>query len=420
MIPNMTWQEGQIKDYYNMLLGLNDGNMDVNAFIATEYGEAFRNMLNIRFAIERDEQAQDAWFDSLGLGVRRFETEDYFTRWLLLFPKDWENSGRREALPLVFYMHGGGIPIDEELSMTGFPETAAKEGFLLVYAQNTNWQNTARILDYLAANVPVDLERVYLSGFSQGGQQVFSAFTHLPWKFAGASTTGTTIFLPHDCQDFPYTETELNRLREYRVPLYQMCGKCEPFYYAPLNYFSPPVFNSEITKGLPNVQRPEVTYRGKAVGRDPTRIYRADAGIGNALYASAGKVQNGKMSSKYNPPPGLPREETARWCVRKVNERMELLGCAPRDEDTCLSFLNLPETDIHRIIGIYGDREKQFDYKGLLHSQIEIDDKEGLPMYTFTVVDNFTHCIPITLGAWSWAMWKRFRRDRRSGVLQFK
>ena len=126
MIPNMTWQEGQIKDYYNMLLGLNDGNMDVNAFIATEYGEAFRNMLNIRFAIERDEQAQDAWFDSLGLGVRRFETEDYFTRWLLLFPKDWENSGRREALPLVFYMHGGGIPIDEELSMTGFPETAGR------------------------------------------------------------------------------------------------------------------------------------------------------------------------------------------------------------------------------------------------------------------------------------------------------
>lgn len=382
--------------------------------IGSKYGDELKRRLEIRAYIEDSETLQEEYFRELGLTTERFEWDSLFDRWILLRPLDMEITGM-EKYPLVFWQHGGYNSIESELCMTGFAEIAAREKFMLVHMQNTNWQNVDRLIDFIGSQWPLDRQRIYIGGFSQGGQQAISAFSHLPWKFAAALTTGADIYRPHDSQDILYIYDEMLRLKKYTVPLMQMCGECELFSYAPLNDFTPPVFNAEMNKQFPKASSDTSRYHGRIMHeKDPTRIYDPNKGILNALFAAQGIKNELRMSSKYNPPEG---EDSKKFSLMKVNKRMELLNCEERNVEICAAYNDSPEDLIHYKTGIYGDYEGIEEYKGLKHYRVDIKNRDGITAYSFVVVSNFTHWIPLSLGEWGWDFFKQYRRDTLTGKI---
>lgn len=105
-----------------------------------------------------------------------------------------------------------------------------------------------------------------------------------------------------------------------------------------------------------------------------------------------------------------PGEDAARWAVNRVNQRLELLGCAPRDIERCLQYANKPQDEFHHLLGIYGDREDICYYHGWKHYCLDIDNPEGKNMFRMIVVENFPHWQSVMMAELCWDFFRRFHR----------
>jgi predicted peptidase len=131
----------------------------------------------------------------------------------LLYPL---NYNKHKRYPLVMFLHGAGTRgIDNENQLTGVPkaltDTAGREKypcFILVpqCPKNDVWvkfpqfpksiQTTEQptpsagaalaLLDSLMRQLPVDKKRVYITGYSMGGEGTFDFLTRRPKLFAAA------------------------------------------------------------------------------------------------------------------------------------------------------------------------------------------------------------------------------------------
>ncbi len=108
------------------------------------------------------------------------------------------NTGAR--LPLVLFFHGGSDNPAEAAEMCKLHELGEREGFVTVYPWATNrcaWNTamdpalpddvafSAALIRYMLRNYPVDAERVYLSGFSNGAAQAQCVALAHPGLIAG-------------------------------------------------------------------------------------------------------------------------------------------------------------------------------------------------------------------------------------------
>ena len=386
----------KFKKFLDYLNFANNGHLDLDHYLNSDYGAELLRRLKIRFDIEDDVEASNAYFATLGLQREANEWDDYYTRWTLLTPGE---EGKR--YPVIFWNHGGNNSIQCEECMLGFAELAAKEGFMLVLAQNTNPENILRILDILKARGIVDEERVYIGGFSQGGSQAQGAYHHHPEVFAACITSGNDILRPWDNFDNVYTEEELAKLTELTVPLIQFMGVCEPSLYAPLNDWAPRVFLKDRPKGDSDTY----VHPGKNAELDPTRIRVADPEPGKPGW---------RMSKNHNPG---PEDDIGPWCMVQTNARMAYLNCEARDEATCLGYLTAPEDDVHRRTGIYGDYEAVETHYGYKHYTVGVNNRAGDEVYRVIVVENSPHWPQLAMGELGWNFLKRFRREKGSGKL---
>lgn len=102
--------------------------------------------------------------------------------WLLHVPKR-VRSHPDVRVPLLMFFHGASDNPAETADLTKFHETGEREGFITVYPWGTNrmtWNSNMQgdepdddafavaLIDELIRRCPVDPERVYLSGFSNG------------------------------------------------------------------------------------------------------------------------------------------------------------------------------------------------------------------------------------------------------------
>jgi poly(3-hydroxybutyrate) depolymerase len=81
--------------------------------------------------------------------------------------------------PLVINMHGMGSNADQQQMYAGFDQVADREGCIVVYPNgidntwdimgSTDVDFISTLIDTLAARYPIDLDRVYATGFSMGG-----------------------------------------------------------------------------------------------------------------------------------------------------------------------------------------------------------------------------------------------------------
>ncbi|MBQ7796542.1 MAG: prolyl oligopeptidase family serine peptidase, partial [Lachnospiraceae bacterium] len=311
----------------------------------------------------------------------------YYTRWMMLFPEPVIPGHR---YPLVIANHGGSNSIETDEFSMGFPQIAGKEGFAVLLPQNTNADKMEHYLEEAMKQYPIDPERIYMAGYSQGGYQVTSTIFRMPERFAAIAPCGNDIFREWDNFNVPYTTEEYESLKKAMVPVIQVNGACEASNFVPVNDWAPRKNWGRNVRGILY----DDPRRNDDV--DPTRI----------------KGGARPFSNQPVPPEGEDRHE---WMIGRLNRRMDSLNCELRDAKKCIGYLNTPEDELHHVLGFYGDREKIEEWYGYKHYTLEIDNKEGMPAFKFVAVENSAHWPSVMMGRYAWDFFKQYRRDTVSG-----
>ncbi len=151
-------------------------------------------------------------------------------------PKDFNKN---KKYPLVFFLHGAGERGDDLdlASRFGFMKYVKEEGkdYPFIYVapqcpQDKYWgcytESLLAFLDYICDTLPVDHERIYLTGLSMGGTGTWMLAMAAPEKFAaiapvcgsgicwyGISLVDTPVYMYHgDCDDIVPIQESISML----------------------------------------------------------------------------------------------------------------------------------------------------------------------------------------------------------------
>lgn len=172
-----------------------------------------------------------------------------------------EDIQKDEQLPLVLDMNCTGGDPESEVTSNGWDKEAEKERFIVV-APEYNDAATYSEVDYMMEVVdeavkryPVDEERIYATGFSNGGALAVALASEHPERFAAISAAGWMVGMNHintaynmpfqllqGTNEFTETDTDGNKEimsdeREALEDLFTMNGMNEPVDYAKTSYW---------------------------------------------------------------------------------------------------------------------------------------------------------------------------------------
>ena len=129
-----------------------------------------------------------------------------------------------ERLPIVFFLHGAGGSAQQASHTYGWAEKAEEENFFVAFAEGLParpdepgsfflnphiWRDLrpgmpthgvddvhffTELLDRLAAAVPIDPKRVYVTGFSNGAGMTFTLGGHFPQRIAAIAPVSSQSF----------------------------------------------------------------------------------------------------------------------------------------------------------------------------------------------------------------------------------
>lgn len=389
--------DDKMSDVADYLKIANNGRgADSAAFMNSEYGQRYGELIKLGFKYEEKptNAAISEFYAKLGLNRQMYENTDYYKRWLLITPKELETqSAKQKKYPLVFVNHGGSVPIPTDEFQCGWWQVAADERLMVVMLQNTNWKNVERVLDLLEELYPVDTERVYMTGESQGGYEATSALFRMPERITSVVTCGNDIWRDWDNFNINFTKKEKRNLKDTFVPFMQIVGQYEASSFAPVNDWHARKewgHHADLSHTYIDPRRDD--------SRDPTHIV-------------GGKRP---FSNLPEPPVGVDKHE---WMIDRLNTRLASLGCVPRDMATCISYLNNSEENLHKVIGFYGDKEQTMIFYGYKHWRIDINNIDGLDAFRYVVVENSGHHWPVMAAKLGWNFMKQFRRDSLTGEI---
>lgn len=370
-----------------------NGSADIDSFISSEYGAEFGRKLNVRFHLEDEPggEAEKRYYASLGLKKEYYETERFYTRWFVVSPLTIPEG---KKLPLVIANHGHGNPVEAEEYAFGFGEFAAQEGFMFAFAQNTNPDNIFRIIGLISERYPVDSERIYITGYSQGGQQTIEALTYKPELFAGAAPCGCDVFKHYDKFQNVYTKEQFDHLTEVFVPFMQVLGACELLNLVPLSIWKPK----------------KVWEDQGAVGAEPPKTDEIDP--------TDARDENGELLRRRFEAPKTGEDPVA-WRTGMLNERLRTLGCQERDVERCRKILSDGgENEVQKVLGIYADEERVETYYGYKHYTADIKNADGMLAFRYVAVENSPHWVPAMTGRLVWNFFKQYKRSAQTGKIE--
>ena len=158
-----------------------------------------------------------------------------------------------EKVPLVVFFHGGSDNPAEAAEMCRLHELGEEEGFITVYPWGSNrcsWNSSmepdleddvaysAALIRYMLRHYPVDAQRVYLSGFSNGAGPAMSVAMCPPELVAALFPIDATWpgirgkYMELEWQDVIPFRLGMERKAEmdYRIPVWYTYGSREPSY----------------------------------------------------------------------------------------------------------------------------------------------------------------------------------------------
>jgi len=146
-------------------------------------------------------------------------------------------------LPLVLVLHGGGGNAENAEQMTGFTEKGAREGFIVAYPEGTGrlknklltWNAghccgsamqgkvddigfIRALIEHLAANYPVDTQRIYITGLSNGGMMTHRLGLALSDRVAAIAPVVATVFGDEPSPAQPVPALMINGALDSSVP----------------------------------------------------------------------------------------------------------------------------------------------------------------------------------------------------------
>lgn len=365
-----------------------NGDCDINALLNTEYGMQAKELAMLRFRFEEDPAGEDCLSFYRRLGIRK-ELHDegaFYDRWAMFIPHELKSGCK---YPLIFWNHGGGNPIETDEFSIHLTQMVQKEQILVCMLQNTNAQNVDRMIEELSAAYPVDLERIYVMGYSQGGQAAHAALIRLPEKLAAVSAGGCDAFPLWDNLDVRYTLEEIDHLRDTFVPVMQIAGR-----YEFLNL-------------LPHNQWKNIKLWENGVSVNPYHNPRHDL-------AADPTNPPGKRADKPKPPKNTDPDW---WKVQKLNLRLITQGCKPVDTAQCIAYQNDTGNEVRHVLGFCGNREEVREYGGVKHYLSDTCRADGMLAYRYIGVDNSPHWPPVMMAELSWEFFRQFRRDTATGKI---
>ena len=144
--------------------------------------------------------------------TQTLEHDGQTREYVLYVPDSYDGSS---AVPLLFNFHGFGGEASDQMSWADFRPLADEHGFIVVYPQGTDldgyshWnsalpggdnKSTAddfgfiiALLDQIAASHNIDAERVYASGYSNGGFMSYALACHHSDRFAAIAPVSATM-----------------------------------------------------------------------------------------------------------------------------------------------------------------------------------------------------------------------------------
>jgi polyhydroxybutyrate depolymerase len=125
-----------------------------------------------------------------------------------------------QEMPLIIALHGYGDTAAAYAQGTGWAETAEEYGFVVGFLNgyqrewnsspggNHNEDDTAAILDFIefvAGEVNINRDRIYLVGFSNGASMVYRAACEAPDTFAAVVAVSGLMWREQHCPDTAQT-----------------------------------------------------------------------------------------------------------------------------------------------------------------------------------------------------------------------
>lgn len=199
---------------------------DEEAFRKTDIGQRRDEMLTI-FNVYMDEPMHPnvlRYWAEKGLKKELFDNNgksgfDEKYQYSVFTPLDMDNS---KKYALIYFSHGGGQTI-EWAENYGVNTLAAREKYIVVYAQNGGRSNDAsekefgRIIGELKKkDYPIDWERVYAVGFSSGCEASARIATAYPDVVAAVGCMPDGI--PFKNLNFATDDAAVANMKKYRIP----------------------------------------------------------------------------------------------------------------------------------------------------------------------------------------------------------
>lgn len=328
---------------------------DNEALINSEYGDA---LIKIRepFFLSEDQLSPEVveYWARKGLRKELIDGPEAWNKWAIFTPLSAlraENKDRK--YPLVFALHGGGAGPDDGCTIfstesEGYAKLAAEEELILGVLDNHSDEGIMAFYNYLIRRYPVDVSRVYLTGFSAGGNRAtWSSLLH-PELFAGILVGAGLPF------SFDYDEDLVTRAAEFRIPMIGIGGTREKGNSIPFSTTNP------VDNPLPEI-------------------------VARLLGA----------------------ENKVRWA--NAFFKLNHIPCSTLKEN--LARVAASKDEVEKLIGIGVQRSKVTAEMGQKHYWAEYADEDGLGLVTYVYIENLPHCVPPDMLDIGWNFLRRFSRD---------
>ncbi len=359
------------------------GNQDFDP-IGYANSETGRNFVDhARFLVEHpDENAEEvyAYWKEKGLTKRlhHWTEGDIRTKFASFVPC---NISAGEKRPLLLVLHGAHNPI-YLAEFYGYTHIAAEEKLCVLIPEDENLQNIERLIDYAKANMPVDLSRVYMVGYSFGGFRSSVNGLFRPELFAGLGIGGMIFGGAAGGQDL--NVGVINNVLE---------GTTDPLPDAPIHYDPEPV-TEELIERAAGFRVPVVHFVGE-------HEFTSVAPFNRGQDFSGGRLRMDAWGKTWG---------TQLW--RRVN------GCRTYEIEDCIERSQNSQNEIERRIGTLLDETHEEMHEGRKYWIGDCVSADGMRMTRFGLIEGAPHWPTVSQPRLTWAFLKGFRRNLDSGKIE--
>lgn len=349
---------------------------DIDAIIDSEMGRQMVVQFEdfIRFGDEMDPVYLQKWEDK-GLRKEMHERENFWGRWAVYTPVSaFRPENRARKYPLLFVLHGGGMPINWE-ECSGFLPIAAQEKLIVCLPQDHSVENILRIYEILKRDYPVDVSRVYSTGYSQGSVQTNALMFSHPELLAAVAPCGCLAGL---FSNMAVEEEAVQAVARLRLPTFIMSGQQEGLYLVPYYEDAP-------AAGMYGENRPNIGKTNLTEETEEDRRLRL-----------------------------LPPDKE--YKVASLNLRLRASNCPEVTMEQVLAARESQDI-VCRKIGMPFTHTEVQNVFGWDHYIGTVTDKFGDDYLKIVTVENFPHWPIPSMAQMAWDFMKHFSRDPGSGAL---